>query len=127
MADQAPATTVMRRALLGNLHDAGLAIGAAVGQGKSAFFSAPGLCAHVLDCLALMRDSARGMPAADKAALSHIDWAALEALPTQQQGPPHEWRERLWQIAHTLVPATTAATMQPLTPQRPKAVARPRP
>lgn len=127
MADHRPATTVMRRALLGNLHDAGLAIGAAVGQGRSAFFSAPGLCAHVLECLELMRDSARDMPAADKAALSHIDWAALEALPTRQQGPPHEWRERLWQIASTLVPTTAAATVDAPTAPRPTTVVPPRP
>ena len=60
----------------------------------------------IVECLEVMRVSARDMPEADKEEMENVDWRAWETLNTAAVGSPRQGRERLWQIITELVPTT---------------------
>lgn len=98
---------VLRSALLGNLHDAGVAIvRCAAGRDRESLFASPSLHEKIVECLEVMRVSARDMPEADKEEMENVDWRAWETLNTAAVGSPRQGRERLWQIITELVPTT---------------------
>lgn len=98
---------VLRGALLGNMHDAGVAIvRRAAGQDREALFASPSLHEQIVECLEVMRASARDMPEIDKAQMERVNWRAWETLNTAAVGSPRQGRERLWQIITDLVPTT---------------------
>lgn len=100
-------TAVLRSALLGNLHDAGVAIvRCAAGRDRDTLFASPSLREKIVECLEVMRVSARDMPEADKEEMEGIDWHTWETLNTASVGSPRHGRERLWQIIVDLVPTT---------------------
>lgn len=99
--------SVLRGALLGNFHDAGVAITrCAAGRDKETLFAYPALREKVLECLEVMRNSARDMPTEDKAEMSAIDWAAWETLDVSLSGSSRDWRDRLWSVIDQDLAAT---------------------
>lgn len=101
------AASVLRSALLGNIHDAGTTITCCTaGRDQATLFASPALREKILECLDVMRSSALDMPAEDKREMSAIDWLSWECLHTSHVASRNEGRERLWRIVHELVPAT---------------------
>lgn len=98
---------VLRSALLGNLHDAGVAIvRCAAGRDRESLLASPSLHEKIVECLEVMRASARDMPEIDKEQMERIDWQAWETLNPAVIGSRRQGRERLWQIITDLVPTT---------------------
>jgi len=99
--------SVLRSALLGNIHDAGVAVlRCTEGVEKDKLLARPGTREKLLECLEIMRASARDLPRSDKEAMPDVDWDAWSALQTTHPGPAHVWRDHLWQVTHQLVPDT---------------------
>lgn len=93
--------------LLGNLHDAGVAISLCTsGWEKDAFFESRAARKKALQCLTVMVDSARDLPDAVSARLGRIDWLAWEALRPLLKARTADDCDRLWYAIGTLVPAT---------------------
>ncbi|ANQ83156.1 hypothetical protein [Azoarcus olearius] len=93
--------------LLGNLHDAGVAISLCTsGWDQAAFFESRAARKKALQCLNVMVDSARDLPDAVTARLGRIDWLAWEALRAVLKARTADERDRLWYAIGTLVPAT---------------------
>ena len=79
---------VLRKVLLGNLQDAAEAIERCTdGRDMRAVFALPALRNELLESLALMADSARGLGAEDRACMPAVDWAAWDTLDLLQAGP----------------------------------------
>lgn len=108
---------VLCGALLGNLLDEGaillddLASGELAGgeDGRRLVLASSGRFEQIIERLSAMRDSARAMPAEQRAAMPRIDWQAWESLPLHSAVPRREWRDQLWQVVTELVPATVEA------------------
>lgn len=93
--------------LLGNLHDAGVAISLCTsGWEKDAFFESRAARKKALQCLRVMVDSARDLPDAVSARLGRIDWLAWETLRPLLKAKSADDCDRLWYAIGTLVPAT---------------------
>ncbi|QDF95114.1 hypothetical protein CJ010_00370 [Azoarcus sp. DD4] len=93
--------------LLGNLHDAGVAISLCTsGWEKDAFFESRAARKKALQCMNVMVDSARDLPDAVTARLGRIDWLAWEELRPVLKARNADERDRLWYAIGTLVPAT---------------------
>lgn len=93
--------------LLGNLHDAGVAISlCASGWDQEAFFASRAARRKALQCLQVMVDSARDLPDAVSARLARIDWLGWEELRPALKAATAADRDRLWHAIGTLVPAT---------------------
>ncbi|MGL4406858.1 hypothetical protein [Zoogloea sp.] len=104
---QALGASVLRSALLGNIHDAGVAVLHCIeGVDKDKLLSRPGTREKLLECLEIMRASARDLPVSDKEAMPDVDWDAWSRLQTMPLGPAHVWRDHLWRVTHQLVPDT---------------------
>ena len=98
---------VLRKVLLGNLQDAAEAIERCTdGRDMRAVFALPALRNELLESLALMADSARGLGTEDRACMPEVDWAAWDTLDLLQAGPARAWRDRVWGTIQVLVPAT---------------------
>lgn len=99
---------VLRGALLGNLQDAAEVIERCVADcdDRETVFALPAAREEVMAALELIRESVLALPAADKADMPDVPWAAWEAIRFSHSGPAWEWRKHVWSIIHELVPVT---------------------
>lgn len=112
---------VLCGALLGNLLDEGAILLGDLGEARAGVqhpggeaerrlvLGSSGRLAQILERLEAMRDSARAMPAEQRAAMPRIDWQAWESLPLRSGGPGWVWHDQLWRVVTELVPATVEA------------------
>ncbi|NMG65104.1 hypothetical protein GPA19_09100 [Azoarcus indigens] len=111
MTDDIPDSSTLgaalwRAGLLGNLHDAAVAIGLCIqGWEPEGFFASHMARRKAMQCLRTVVASAIDLPVEVKNAMPRIDWEAIEALKPHLRIRRDEDREQVWEALQNQVPA----------------------
>jgi len=91
--------------LLGNIHDAAVAVTLCVSDGEpETFFASRVTRAKALQCLRTIAESVRELPPALRLRMPAVDWAAWDELLPVIWRPRRENHEQLWDCMTELVP-----------------------